>query len=199
MPYLKKKSKPEKNFGFTFIEMLIVTVILSVISLAIYNTLNNGLKIWKRANQQFPHQDIYILFDKFSVDLSNAFSYQSIIFSGAEGSLEFATLVNSQELAKKTAGRVSYFYSNTLETLTRQQQDITQVYSNKDDPSPEIIKGIKSLRFQYFFFDTGTKRYIWDNSYSFPKLPLAVKLELELEEGDVLQRFTRTVNIPSGG
>ena len=49
----------------TLIELLITMTILAVISTAIYASLNSGLKIWKRINQQLVHEDLDIFFHDF--------------------------------------------------------------------------------------------------------------------------------------
>ena len=54
MPYTKKKNR----LGFTLVELFLVSVILSIISLAIYSTLNNGIKIWQKINIETPGEGL---------------------------------------------------------------------------------------------------------------------------------------------
>lgn len=194
MRYFRRKSK-----GFTFIEMLIVTVMMSIISLAIYNTLNNGLKIWQRTNKQFLEQDLFILLDKFSVDATNAFAFGNIGFIGAEDKLEFATVVNSQRFKARGVGKVFYLYNRESQTLSRQEQDFSQVYSSQENENPETVKNIKSLQFQYYFYDPQRQNYVWDYSWTGANLPIAIRIEFEFGEDENTRKFVKTVSIPVGG
>jgi Tfp pilus assembly protein PilE len=70
------------NLGFTLVEMLIVAVTLSIVSLAMYAIFNNGLKIWQRVSSQIPESEVNIFFDKFSLDLKNTVRFSGIKFQG---------------------------------------------------------------------------------------------------------------------
>ena len=196
MQCLKKKNRRP---AFTFVEMLIVTVIMSIISLAIYAALNNGIKIWQRINKELPEQDLLIFFDKFSNDLKNSFPFQGISFTGTENMLGFATLVSSPRLQNRTIGKVTYFYDSASEVLHRQQQDFSQVYNQEESENIKSISNIKSLNFHYYFYDTERKSYSWQYDWQNEKLPQAVRMELELDDGKEVRKFTKTVSIPVGG
>ena len=56
MHFMKKKH----NNAFTLVELLIVTAMLAVISLAIYSTFSSGLKIWQRVSKPIPEEDLGI-------------------------------------------------------------------------------------------------------------------------------------------
>jgi hypothetical protein len=172
---------------------------MSIISLAIYATLNNGIKIWQRINKELPAQDLLIFFDKFSHDLKNSFPFQGISVSGTENMLGFATLVSSPRLQNKTVGKVTYFYSSQSEILNRQQQDYSQVYSQEEGENTKFISNIKSLSFKYYFYDAERKTYDWQDDWQAERLPQAVKMELEFDDGKQILKFTKTVSIPTGG
>ena len=50
--------------GFTLIELLIVAAMLGVVSLAIYSTFNNGLKLWQKVNKPVAGEDADIFFEQ---------------------------------------------------------------------------------------------------------------------------------------
>jgi len=185
------------KLGFTFIEMLIVTVTLSVISLAIYATFNNGIKIWQKINKQIPEEDLTIFFDRFSSDLKNSFKFTGLTFSGKEDELEFATILNSPALHKRTVGKVVYFYDPYEKILNREEKDFSQIYENKKGSIQQSIRDVKSLRFRYYFYDAERKEYLWQDEWESEELPLAVRIQLELEYGTENNKFVKTVNIPT--
>lgn len=184
--------------GFTFAEMLIVTVMMAVISLAIYAALSNGVRIWQRVNQNNPNEDLIIFLDKFSRDLRNSFKFTGISFIGEEDQLEFTTLVNSTNLKIKTVGKVSYRYSTTSETLIRQQKDFSQAYLGSNTPTQKL-DGVVSLQFKYYLFDTEIGEYYFTERWSKTQSPLAVRIELEFNDGTKNRKITKTVSLPVNG
>lgn len=186
--------------AFTLVEMLMVTGIIFVVSLAIYATFNNGIKIWQRVNTQLPEEDLNIFFDKFSLDAKNAFRFTGINFSCRTDKAEFPTLVNSLRLQKKTVGKIIYAYEPQNQTLNRYQMDFAAIYSEDQNATrQQSLKHVKSLRFQYYFYDTERKEYLWSDERLNEGLPLAIKLELELDNGRETKIFAKTVSIPTGG
>jgi prepilin-type N-terminal cleavage/methylation domain-containing protein len=194
MPYMKKKYYK----GFTLVELLIVTALISVISLAIYTTFSNGVKIWQRMDREVLEEDLDIFFERFTSDVRNAFGFTGIAFSGKEDSLEFPTLVNSLSLGINTVGQVMYSYDHTAGRLKRKERDFSQVYSDGKGMITEQLKDIKSLEFQYYRYDEEEKEYLWGNEWSKEKVPLAVRLKLEFNGSGQGVEFTKTIFIPAG-
>ena len=192
MPSLKK-NKP----GITLIELLIVTVLLCVISFTLYATFSNGIKIWQRVNQEILEEDIDIFFEKFSTDLRKSFNFTSIHFSGDEEKIEFATVVESQRLKHRSVGKVIYFYDSSLKAIGRKQLDFSQISDNDErDMVVQLLKDVVSLKFQYYLYDNQSKEYLWQDKWEREKLPLAVRIELELGNVGQINKITRTVAIP---
>lgn len=189
--------KTEK--GLTLIELLIVTAILSLVSLTIYSTFNSGIKIWQRVNRKISEEDLGIFFDKFASDLRNSFKFTGLNFSGRDDIIEFPTLVNSLTLHKRTVGKVIYFYDSGTKILSRKQKDFAQIYNDEEGSIQQLIKNIKSLKFQYYLYDEEKKEYIWQDEWSNEELPLAIKIELGFDDGVQINNFTQTVSIPVSG
>jgi prepilin-type N-terminal cleavage/methylation domain-containing protein len=188
-----------KKNSFTLIEMLLVISVVAIISLTIYATFNNGMKLWQRANRYIPEEDVNISFDKFATDLRNAFKFTGINFTGTEDKIEFPTLVNSASLKNRTVGRVRYFYESGSGILSREQSDYSQVYTSEGSQVQAVLRNIKSLKFRYYVFDKETKVYSWQGEWTKEGLPLAVRLEVEFEYDSQGEKFTKTVNIPCSG
>lgn len=192
MPYMSKENKR----GFTFVELVIVTAIISVISLAIYTTFNNGVKIWQRMNAEILEQDLGIFFEKFSSDLRNSFEFAGLSFSGKEDNIEFPTLVDSLVLGNDSLGQVIYSYDYAGGVVRRRERDFSQIYNNEKGTITEPLKNVKSLEFKYYRYDQEEKEYIWEDEWPRETVPLAVRIRLELNEGVQDVKFTKTVFIP---
>ncbi len=82
---MKKRLRTQKCF--TFIEVMLVAAMLSVIALALGGVLNNGIDIWRRVNGIAMEGEVAIFFDKFTTDVKNAIVYKGIDFSGDEAAV----------------------------------------------------------------------------------------------------------------
>lgn len=193
MRCIKKKSK-----GFTLIELLIVCSMLAVISLAIYAVFDSGMKIWENISIRVPEEDLNIFFEKFAADLNNCFKFTGIKFVGREERLQFPGLVYSHNTAKRTVGEVAYSYDFAKDTPSREQRDYSEYYNNELPTVTASLKNISMLKFRYYVYDKLSKEYYWQDEWSEENegLPLAVRMELELNDGTKSRRFVKTVTIP---
>ncbi len=185
--------------GVTFVELLIVSAMLSVLSFAVYATFNNGIKVWQKINRDLPEQGINIFFDKFTSDLKNCFSFSNIVFLGSENKIEFAGLVSSPRLNITTVGRIGYSYNSDSGILAREQSDYSQIYNAEKGTIRKMLGNVKSLRFSYYFYDAEKQDYVWKQEWLSQKMPLAARVELEVEYDNQISRFTRTVTISVSG
>jgi prepilin-type N-terminal cleavage/methylation domain-containing protein len=190
-----KKNNPLR--GFSLIEVLIVTMILSIISLAIFSTFSNGLKIYNLINSQATSEDLIIFCDRFGQDLRNSFNFTSINFTGKAEELEFASLLNSPRMQKRTVGRLKYAYDPASEKLKRFTSDYAALYGSEEDTVRHALDRVSSCVFSYYYFDNQTQEFAWAEEWKKTGLPAAVRMVLEFK-GDPEAKVTRTFNIPAG-
>lgn len=180
--------------GFTLVEMLIVSVIISVISLAVYTTFSNGIKIWQKVNTNIQQGDVNIFFEKFSSDLRNTLIFRDIDFLGSAYQTEFPTMVNSTRLNNRTVGQVIYAYNSLSKTLTREERDYSHLYRDDEGLVRPLLENVRFMEFQYYFYDEEKEEYFWQ--YECASIPLAVKIELQFGENDQITRFIKTIGVP---
>lgn len=197
--------------GFTLIEILLVTVILSIIGLSVYSAFNNGIKIWKRIARNVIQEDVSIFFEKISHDLRNSLQYADIKFEGTEERISFPTIIisNEQNLLKPELGCVTYFRDNKDNSLNRQQINYSQLYQNArlsdgqaNQLSRSLLSNLEAITFQYYYYDIETDRYYWKSIWENEEyLPLAVKIKVEFYEdknkNEYKNSFIKTIYIPS--
>ena len=189
-----------KDNGLSFIEIVMVTAILSLVSLAVYSILNNGVKIWQRVNKPVPEEDLNIFLGRFTQDLKNALKFTGIDFIGTEYYFEVPSLVRSDSLKCDTVGKVIYYYDKGDKILKRQRQDLPQIYSRQDAFLTHQLGGVESLRFQYYSFDEKKNAFLWQDEWEVKdELPLSVKVELQFNNGTQTKEFAQSADIPVSG
>ncbi|MDD5466051.1 MAG: prepilin-type N-terminal cleavage/methylation domain-containing protein [Candidatus Omnitrophica bacterium] len=181
--------------GFTLVELLIVTALLAIVSLAVYATFNNGIRIWQKINEQAPQEDLDIFFEEFALDLRNTFKFSGYNFIGKEKQLEFITIVGSPRMHKDTVGKVIYFYDPESKIISKTSLDYSQIYEGNGGITRQLARGVESLRFKYYFYDKEAKEYIWIDEWPKDGLPLAVRVEVGLEEPGQKSEFVKTITI----
>ena len=200
-----KMSKCRSNQGFnkgalTFVEMLLVVSLLSVIAVALYNTFSNGLKVWERANRLVAEEDIAIFLEKLTQDLQSALSFSQIQFDGTKNRLSFATIVRTPADSKKKIGeqayideigRVEYDFDSLRNALYRRQANYSLALKNKF-LSERTLTNIRAMEFKYFYHNGG-----WQDS-AHRIVPSAVRMDIEFGDEKNPRRMTRLIGIPIG-
>lgn len=189
----ENKNKAFLPRGFTLIELLIVSGIMSVIALSLYSTLSSGLKIWQRITHSVEEEDINLFLGKLGNEIRNMVNFSGLTFSGGKDTLSFNTIVTSQRLMFSSIGQIRYSYDSGAGIVQREQKDFSHIFNNEEGVLKVVLTGIKAVRFSYYLYDEKEKKYFWVNEYASNKLPLAVKLELELNED---KKIIKTVSIP---
>ena len=183
-----------KNSGFTLVELLISSVVISVIALAAYFGLAAGIRIWQRVNQKAEYEDLAFFLDRFGSDLRNCLEFSRLNFSGEKDRVSFAALLNSPRLNKRTVGELSYIYEAQKGVLNRQERDYSHLYNQDEGIVRTALTDIKSLEFKFYVYDKAEKKYLWLEEFDRAGLPLAVRMDLELEGG--WEKVVQTFNIP---
>src|SRR3989338_5906713 len=116
--------------GFTFIELVLVMVILGVVGLAVYGTFANGLNIWKRITQQSQPEDINVFFEKITFDLRNSFKLAGIRFRGDKSRVTFPTRTKfiNDEQVKESIGQVTYAFNGRTKTIDQNAASYSDVF-----------------------------------------------------------------------
>ncbi len=197
--------------GFTLVELILVSAILSVIGIAVYTALSNGIRLWKRINQEAPQEDISIFFVKISYDLRSLVKHSAASFSGGPDSISFPTFVVSETeegIMKRDLGMVSYYFGKEENVVSREQSNYSQIYLSKPGPARRLLKGVDSLTFRYYCYDPENEEYIWLDAWNADEappgvnvdesLPLSVKVEIGLD-GYQDEKFCAIVPVPVGG
>src|SRR6185295_6747012 len=114
--------------GMTFIEMMLVVVMIGMVSLALYKSFSNGLRVWQKSRQLIVEEDILIFFDKFADDLRNTYVYSNLPMTGDARRMDFPAFVwmprmNAAPEAKdefaEQLGRIEYYFDDGKKQIMR--------------------------------------------------------------------------------
>ena len=200
MSKFKIKSKFCNGRGLTLIEILIVVSLMAMISLALYNAFNNGLKIWKLSQRLVVEEDIAIFFDKISQDLRNAYLHSKITFDGTEQRFAFPTIVRviapaNPTLYQDQLGRVEYFYDAAERKLYRKQATYGQALGETFEDPQLIAKSIDQVRFRYIYLTQQEPKY---SEQVLETIPSAVDVEVEFSDTKNRHLLHKLILIPIG-
>ena len=195
--------------GLTFIELLLASVMLSVLSIALYGVLSNGITVWQKVNQETPQIDINLFAKKLEIELRNCVYFKKIPFFGQKNMLSFSSLVNvpvQKNGFSKGIGKVMYSYNAQEKAIKRNYIDYRFLNSLKAPMPRVLVNNVQELRFAYYFFSKDKQQFFWADSWpptdvkeTISIYPQAVRLTMVLDMGDTTQTRIKTVNIPAGG
>ena len=179
-----------------------VVSLLALTSIAVSNSLINGLKIWSRTQELVIEEDIAVLLDKMSQELRNAFNFSQISFEGKETRIKFATIVRTPADAGQSSdeyipqvGQVEYYFDALVQKLYRRQSNYSLALKNKFFPERLMLSSVKSLKFYYFYQDEEGKLVETNGDV----LPSAVRADLEFFDNQGGQKFvSRFIYVPTG-
>ncbi|GEM_PF-462238 len=190
--------------GFTLIEVLLVSVLFSICSVAIYNAFSSGIKLWAHAQRFAVEEDASIFFDKLSEDLSNSFYYSHIKFNGTATRLSSAAFVRTpadprssefKEGLVDQMGAISYYFDYEERLIYRAQGNYAQALDGKFPDRRALVRAVDGLRFVYYLTDAkGTKPYASARDV----MPSAVYVEVKYHDETSIRTMARFIPIPTG-
>jgi prepilin-type N-terminal cleavage/methylation domain-containing protein len=216
---MKKKNR---FGGFTLIELIISSLIVSCVAAAVYSVFSGGISAWKRSKDTKSYErSLRLVSEAMAREIRNTFKFSGMPFEGTGDSVSFAGLIEnlySEQAPVYEPGKISYFLGETG-VFCRKQQTYPEVFQESGAGIiKELIPDVAELNFSYFGFDAEADRYEWSTIW--PKIldkdenasgenqtaksdgqdtadfgiPKAIRIELELSG----EKFTKTIMIPLG-
>jgi prepilin-type N-terminal cleavage/methylation domain-containing protein len=191
----RMKNRP-KPAGFTLVELLIVSAIIAVISLAIFSSFSSGLRIWKRVSQPIAEEDASFFFERLGGELRQAVLIRDAGFQGMEGRMEFPSLIFSKRMNKRTVGKLAYTFDPEKGVISRSAADYSAMFTGASPPPAAVLNRVSRARFSFYRFNPETRRFEWLDSLTTGEMPLAVRVELQLKGSSDKEVIVRTFSIP---
>ncbi len=193
----------KKQTALTLVEVLLVSAMIGVVSLALYQALSNGLRIWERSRVSCVEEDAMFFLDKLTMDLRNAFTFSLFEFEGEQDRIVFSTIVAVPMAASGSdeavvyidqIGRVEYGFDAERKAVFRRQANYGQAVKNEFGPRQVLANPVISVSFKYFMRgELGLSERQLDQE----GLPEAVEVLLQYTDiHGQTQEMRRMINLP---
>jgi prepilin-type N-terminal cleavage/methylation domain-containing protein len=172
----------KKKRGFTLIEILVSTSIISFLGVVIYATFYQGLNIWSRALNQDPVIDVDIFLDRLGGELSHAFQYTSPALVGQKDSVTFYSLARAVDgEGHRLPVKVTYEFQPEESQVLRQEKQYGEILYPSGQSAQSgrpMIDKIAALKFRYYAVDETTRQYRWLDYWRAECMPDAIQVQL---------------------
>jgi len=201
---IRRRIHRSERKGMTFIEILIVASLISLISMALYNVLSNGIRVWERSRRMVIEEDVAIFFDKLSQDLRNTFYHSKIPFDGNEFRFSFPTMVRTPANAGRghsggedihQIGRVEYYYDTIEDKIYKRQANYGQAINERFGQPRLLLSSVEKFRFRYVYL-TEDEEVMSDEVLEF--LPSSIELEIEFFDDKGKRTMRKLIDVPIG-
>ena len=180
--------------GFTFIEIIVVLVIFSIILLAVYGVFRAGAMVTRRSKDLPVYERKVILaLERLANDLRGIcrtieFEVEEWQFNGSARQISFVGFCND--------GLCFYDYkfepSSGKFILTQSKVDKLDEELEKTRLR-ELIEGIQDFDFEFLGYDRQIKDYFWNDEWEDKQeLPIAVKAQINYED----ETYTKKIFFP---
>lgn len=185
----------KKQKAFTLVEILIASLIFTVVMVSIYAAFHSGIFGYRSIDESIDtYQAARAILERLNTDLRNSFAYsdKNAKFTGAEKEMAFLALVDSYA----DFASVSYkLEGNKLMRLCKKNQEALKENS---EIKPKEMAGNLEIRFEYGYLPDGQQEIKFNNcwpadlSETDKPLPQAVRVNLTIK-GKIEQNFERTI------
>ena len=205
---ISKMPSGKANFsaGFTLIELMLASLIMSLVMASVYVSFGGCLRAWKEGNSRAErHQMVQIALEEISRQLRAAYiapDNPEIEFVGDLETMDFVyATARSEEGEQRGYGLCSVNYWLTTEEesepskLMRRERMIPYAAEFPSVSSEEVMDSVFNLSFRYYSQDG------WQESWNSNRdLPQTVQINFVLEdETGSTEAFSTMVDIPAGG
>lgn len=142
--------------GLTFIELLLVVSLVSVVMLSVTQAFINGLKLWRSANQLNGSHQLTLFMDQFCQDLRHVQTIQTIPFKGLSQQLTFPTIAfiehdpyswHQGRLWQMAAVRYDYDPENKI--INRSYASYGEALKRRFPKAVEVLTGVQRVELRY--------------------------------------------------
>jgi prepilin-type N-terminal cleavage/methylation domain-containing protein len=192
--------------GFTLTEVLLVSAMFAVISLAVFNAFSNGFKLWARGQHVMVEGDTAMFLDRISEDVRQTILITGIPFKGNSTELSFPAIIlgptdnngaRASEGIGDQIGAVRYVYDPDQKKIFRYQATYGQALRTQWSEPFEVANLIEDVSLRYYYkAERGLNIKTQTDEDS---IPMGIMIDVQfLDEGQTYH-MRRFLIIPVGG
>jgi len=185
--------------AFTFVELLVVVSLFSILSLTVYATFASGMRMWSRIQDtSLIQRKVSLGLEKFSLELRQALDFSKIGFTGKSNEISFPFLADSviQDgpsngvVTVKEILRITYFLEQ--KTLFRKLDTFKDILEEKEQAKIKtLLSDIEDLKFSFAYREEGKDQYSWKDTWDKEEgIPVIVKMELKIKDAQITEAIT---------
>lgn len=162
------RMKSKKN-GFTLAELLVATILLSIVMTAVYTLCNAVISAWRAVEEDYDaYQDARIAFTILQREINSLLNSAGFLFEGADD--EFTAFIVSEPMnVDKTEGRhllrVRYYHNSKSNELMREEAIVVKALPQSPDEDEMTGGRLRVQSKETFVVATGVRRfrlqYVW--------------------------------------
>ncbi|MBF0512187.1 MAG: hypothetical protein HQL13_07675 [Candidatus Omnitrophica bacterium] len=186
-------------------EVLLVSCLMSLISLAVFHAFSNGLKLWARGQHVMVEGKMAMFLDRFAEDLRQTATISGIPFKGGSAKVSFPAIIlgptdpNSSRASEMTGpqiGAVQYTFEPYDHKIYRSQAVYGLALKGLWPKGVEVADLVEDIEFRYYFkADKGlTVKGLTDEG-----LPMGIMVDVQFLVDGQTRHMRRFLVIPVGG
>lgn len=200
----KKKQNILNKCGMTLIEILLVVSLVAGISITLYHSLVNGLKVWQKSQLLVAEEDVAVFFDKISFDLKNAVLMSNLRYYGHSTQFGFPAIVKTLADPNSTftqgeyvdqIGSVEYYFDSFQKTMNRRAANYSLALNRRFGLESTLIHSVSNATFKYYYFSDQGESI---SDVVLDVIPIGVEIEIELDGQGAKKILKRYIEIPIG-
>ncbi len=191
--------------AFTLTEVLLVSCMFAVISLAVFNAFANGFKLWARGQHVMVEGDMAIFFERVSEDLRSVVTISGIPFKGDSTQLSFPAIIlaptdangsRAGEGAGSQIGAVQYTFEPSEKKIYRTQAVYGRALKSEWSAPVEVASQIEDITVRYYFTaDKGLEI----KSQMDQGVPMGIMVDVQFMADGQIRHMRRFLLVPVGG
>lgn len=191
--------------AFTLVEVLLVSAMFTLISLAVFNAFSNGFKLWARGQRVMVEGDTAIFLSRISEDLRQTVPISGIPFKGSSMELSFPAVIwapadpmgsRSQEGITDQIGAVRYVYDSAQKKILRYQAVYGQALRSQWQDPVTVADLVDDITLRYY---VKGEHGLDARSQLDEGLPLGVMIDVQYSLNGQPYHMRRFLIVPAGG
>jgi prepilin-type N-terminal cleavage/methylation domain-containing protein len=192
--------------GFTLVEILLVSAMFAVISLAVFNAFSNGFKLWARGQHVLVEGNIAIFLDRIANDLRQTVIITGIPIKGDSTELSFPAIIRApadpnssraKEGITNQIGAVRYVFDPDQKKIFRSQAVYGMAIKQEWSDPVEVADLIEDISIRYYY--TSDQGGVSIKTQADQGIPMGIMIDVEYMVDDKPFHMRRFLIIPVGG